>query len=114
MHMASDVKVRRTTSDVWGEIDIVECTIEGAPHVLGHVRKVQGVWQEGGFAWNRDTLKQELAVLEGKLEVARAALFFGELALELLCEIDMDKAHQERLARAEQSQTRAIRKKIKS
>ncbi|EHH67468.1 hypothetical protein [Gluconobacter morbifer] len=87
MHIASDVQHQgRVASKQWGDVEVLSCIIEGQPHILAHIRTIQGTPFEGGFAWHRETLKAELHAIKSSLEIAGAAVFFGVTALELFSE----------------------------
>jgi len=84
MALATNVAVTSTESDTWGRVDIITCEIEGTPHVLAHVRTIDGTFVESGYAWHRSTLTTELLAINDHLELARAILFFGEIGVRCI------------------------------
>ena len=85
MDAARDVRViHRSNTYEHGDTEVLACTIDGAPTVFVHLRSFEGKPKECGWAWHRDTLKQELSAITDPQHLAAMILLFGELAYELL------------------------------
>lgn len=84
MASATNVRVSRSNTAEWGDYDIIQCDLNGAPTVMAHCRKIDGKAREFGWAWHRSTLRTELQAITNKRHLAALAILFGDVFLDLM------------------------------
>ncbi|OUJ14708.1 hypothetical protein HK28_11820 [Acetobacter sp. DsW_063] len=84
LRMARDITTTRSESLIWGIVDLHHCNLNDQPHVIAEIAEIDGIPDGRGFAWDESTLRAELFAIEDKRELARAALFFGDLGVSLM------------------------------
>ncbi|GBR54959.1 hypothetical protein AA106555_1879 [Neokomagataea thailandica NBRC 106555] len=84
LRQIENASVFNTSSSMWGEVSVIECTMHGTPMVFALIRKFNGKPLGHGFAWQRGRLQAELKTLEKPKDLAHAVLFFGDFITDLL------------------------------